>query len=311
MPTAPVDPSLYADPRALASLKLDAKSQSPQALREAARQFESLFTQMMLKSMRAATPQDSLLGSDQQQFYQEMYDQQMSVQLSKGRGMGLADMLVRQLMQNGDAATEAPVLDTRLDKAAAPQTPLPLPQSPGSIALPAAGKPTAANWPPATREEFIQALLPAAKEAGQQLGVDPSTLIAHAALETGWGKSLPVGADGSCSFNLFGIKAGRSYSGEQVTAVTKEFDNGALQTTRAQFRAYASPADCLKDYAQLLSGSDRYASALGTGADSTAFATALQRGGYATDPNYASKLSSIARELKLQIDQPLTVGDAA
>jgi flagellar protein FlgJ len=304
MPTAPLDSSLYADPRGLASLKLDAKSQSPQALREAARQFESLFTQMMLKSMRAATPRDSLMGSDQQDFYQDMFDQQMSVQLSRGRGMGLADMLVKQLMHSAEAAP----LDTSLSQA--PAAPVALPQAPSGVGLPTA-PPTTANWPPQSREDFIQALLPAAKEAGAQLGVDPSTLIAHAALETGWGRSLPVAADGSCSFNLFGIKAGRNYTGDSVSAVTKEFDDGALQTTRAQFRAYESPADCMRDYAALLSGSGRYSNALGTGDDSTAFATALQRGGYATDPDYANKLSSIARELKLRIDQPLTPGDAA
>jgi peptidoglycan hydrolase FlgJ len=317
MATAPVDSSLYADPKGLNALKLDAKTQSPQSLRAAARQFESLFTSMMLKSMRQATPKDSLMGSDQQDFYQDMFDQQMSVQLSKGKGMGLADMLVKQLMQNG--GSDAP-LDTSVQKA---QSPLALPQSqsPGlnlnatpaaqPLKLPNGIQPTAANWPPATHEEFIQALLPAAKAAGEQLGVDPSTLIAHAALETGWGKSMPTAADGTCSFNLFGIKAGKGYGGDSVSAVTKEFDNGALQTTRAQFRAYASPADCMRDYAALLTGSDRYAGALGTGADSSAFATALQQGGYATDPDYANKLSSIAQELKLRIDPPITAGDAA
>jgi flagellar protein FlgJ len=307
MASAPVDASFYADPQGLAALKRDARAQDPQALRAAARQFESLFTQMMLKSMRQATPKDSLMGSDQQEFYQEMFDQQMSVQLSKGRGTGLADMLVKQLM---GGAGDLP-LDTSLQKNTAPQ-PIALPQTSPVFKL--ADKPTAANWPPATREEFVQALLPAAKEAGEKLGVDPATLIAHAALETGWGKFLPKAADGSCSFNLFGIKTGAGYGGDSVSAVTKEFDNGALQTTRAQFRAYASPADCMADYAALLSGSSRYSGALGTGDDSAAFAVALQRGGYATDPDYAKKLSAVAdmaRELKLRVDPPLTTGDAA
>ncbi|MEO7774844.1 MAG: flagellar assembly peptidoglycan hydrolase FlgJ [Steroidobacteraceae bacterium] len=347
--SAPVESRFFADFSNLAAIKREAKAQSPDALRQAARQFESLFTQMMLKSMRAATPQDSLMGSDQQEFYQEMFDQQMAVQLSRGRGMGLADMLVKQLMQqNGVAAVP---LDTSLDQTAQPQSLIDLPGSPvfrlnetpstqasgvmspraqrGTMAsmagalprvtpvifrpasVPSLMDPSAANWPPASREDFVKALMPAATEAGRQLGIDPGTLIAHAALETGWGKFMPTDADGNCSFNLFGIKAGRNYDGEQVSAVTKEFDNGAMQTTRAQFRSYDSPADCMRDYVELLSGSDRYSDALGTGEDSGAFASALQRGGYATDPNYANKLTGIARELKSRLSAPLKAGDAA
>ena len=176
-------------------------AQAPESIRKTAAQFESLFTTMMLKSMRAATPGDDLFGSDQQDFYQDMFDQQLATQLSKGKGLGLADMLVQQLMRG--AASEAE---------AAPQV----------------VTPTARNWPPATREDFVQALLPAATKAGEKLGVDPSSLIAHAALETGWGKSMPAAADGSCSFNLFGIKAGASWNGAAVTAVTAEVEHGKV-----------------------------------------------------------------------------------
>ena len=291
MSTAPIDRSFYADPQGLSALRQDAKTQSPSALRETAKQFESLFTTMMLKSMRAATPKDSLLGSDQQDFYQDMFDQQLATQLSKGKGLGLADMLVQQLLRGG---LSAPTAGTP------PAGPAP---------ATAAGAPTTANWPPASRQDFVDALLPAATAAGQKLGVDPGTLIAHAALETGWGKSMPRNADGSCSFNLFGIKAGASWTGAQAVSPTTEFVNGQPQTQQASFRSYASPADCLQDYASLLSARQRYASALGTGADASAFAGALQRGGYATDPQYAAKLTAVARELKSWTAAPLTLGD--
>jgi flagellar protein FlgJ len=296
MTTTPVDTSFYADPQGLTALRRDVRSQTPTAVRETAKQFESLFTTMMLKSMRQATPKDSLFGSDQQDFYQDMFDQQLATQLSKGKGLGLADMLVQQLMRGGVGGPAG------TDPAGMPA----LGAAPGT---PASGKPTAANWPPATREDFVQALLPAATAAGQKLGVDPSTLIAHAALETGWGKSMPRAADGSCSFNLFGIKAGGSWTGAQAIAPTTEFVSGQAQRQQASFRAYASPEACMQDYASLLSASPRYAAALGTGGDAGAFAGALQRGGYATDPDYANKLASVAQELKSRASLPINVSD--
>jgi flagellar protein FlgJ len=277
MSIAPVDNAFYADPQGLAALKRDAHAQAPESIRKTAAQFESLFTTMMLKSMRAATPKDDLFGSDQQDFYQDMFDQQLATQLSKGKGLGLADMLVQQLMRGATAESEA---------------------------APEVTKPTAGNWPPATREDFVQALLPAATRAGEKLGVDPSSLIAHAALETGWGKKMPAAEDGSCSFNLFGIKAGASWGGPAVTSMTTEVEHGKTARTPAQFRAYSSPEACMQDYAELLSGR-RYAGVLGTGTDSAAFARALQRGGYATDPDYASKLAGVAKDLKLRLTAPI------
>jgi flagellar protein FlgJ len=293
MATAPIDRTFYADPSGLNALRHDARAQDPQALKTAARQFESLFTSMMLKSMRDATPKDTLMGSDQQDFYQDMFDSQLATQLSKGKGLGLADVLVQQLMKGGVGGPVAPVADKAAD-AAAPATAL---------------KPTAAAWPPATRADFVQALLPAATAAGQRLGVEPGTLIAHAALETGWGRSMPRNADGSCSFNLFGIKAGASWSGPVAVAPTTEVVNGQPQSVQAGFRSYASPEDCLNDYASLLAGRPRYTAALGTGSDVQAFAQGLQQGGYATDPDYVGKLTAVARELKSRVAAPITVSE--
>jgi flagellar protein FlgJ len=265
MAIAPTNTSFYADPSSLGGLKRDAATQSPEAIREVARQFESLFTSMMLKSMRSASMGDELFGSDQGDMYQDMFDQQMAVQLASGKGVGLADMLVRQLMQGG-AAVAAP--------------------------------PTAAAEVPATHEDFVSALRPAATAAARELGVDPDTIIAHAALETGWGRSMPAAANGQSSFNLFGIKAGGSWSGSAVASRTREFTAGRMSEVSAGFRSYDSPDQAMQDYVRLLKDNPRYAGALGTGSDVQAFARALQRGGYATDPDYAAKLTAVAATLK-------------
>jgi peptidoglycan hydrolase FlgJ len=294
-----LDKSFYADPKGLTALKKEASTQSPEALRETARQFESLFTTMMLKSMRQATPDDPLFGSDQQSFYQDMFDQQMAVQLSKGKGLGLADMLVQQLMHSAGVADTTDVSPTPT-----PTTPTTTP-TPASEAVPVSEK-TTSIWPPRTRDDFVRAILPAAEAAGRQLGVDPNTLVAHAALETGWGKSMPVNSDGQPSFNLFGIKTGVSWKGARVDAATHEFQNGRMQAVNAGFRAYDSAEQGIADYAQFLQGSPRYAKALGTGSNVAAFAKGLQEGGYATDPDYANKLISVARELKSRLSRPLT-----
>ena len=274
MSTAPVNNTFYADPKGLGALRHDARAQTPAAIKETAKQFESLFTSMLLKSMRAATPKDSLSGSDQQGFYQDMFDQQIATQISRGKGLGLADMLVQQLMRNSASAAALP---------AAPVATQP---------------PTTMSWPPATKADFVQALLPAATAAGQKLGVDPQTLIAHAALETGWGKNMPRNADGSCSFNLFGIKAGSSWQGPVTNSATTEFRGGVAARETASFRSYASPEAWLNDYAAMLASKPRYGAALGTGSDVTAFASGLQRGGYATDPQYINKLSAVARQMQ-------------
>lgn len=300
MSIAPLNNSFYADPTSLTALKREASAQTPEALRETAKQFESLFTTMMLKSMRDATPGDSLFGSDQQDFYQDMFDQQLSAQLSKGKGLGLADVLMRQLMQatgiSEDAVNGATSGTAGASGAAAPAS-----------AAGATSASTARTWPPRSQEEFVKAILPAATAAGRELGVDPSTVIAHAALETGWGKSVPLGKDGQPSFNLFGIKAGSSWKGDSTSSATHEFLGGRMQQVKADFRSYGSPEASLGDYVKLLQGSPRYAAALGTGSDVAAYAKALQRGGYATDPDYANKLTATAERLKSLNALPINV----
>ncbi len=149
----------------------------------------------------------------------------------------------------------------------------------------------------AQRQAFVDEVLPLAREAAGRLGVAPEVLTAQAALETGWGRSPVRRADGSSSHNLFGIKADAGWNGEVVQAATTEFEQGQPVAASAAFRGYASPAQSFDDLARLLSGSPRYQAALGTGADARAYGSALQRGGYATDPAYADKLAQVARRI--------------
>jgi flagellar protein FlgJ len=274
--SAPSNINFFADFQGLAALKNDAKAQAPAALKEAARQFESLFTQMLLKSMREANKgfgEDSMFGSDQADMYQDMFDDQIAMQLSKGKGLGLADMLIKQL-----AGTPA----------AQELSETPKPQTAGPIA--------------SSRDDFLRTLRPHAEQAARELGVDPNALLAQAALETGWGRSVPCNAQGECSFNLFGIKAGSQWSGATVNVPTLEFEDGIPVRKVERFRAYDSPADSFRDYAALIRDSSRYASARGVGDNVEAFATALQQGGYATDPHYAQKIAEVAREVRARSD---------
>jgi peptidoglycan hydrolase FlgJ len=282
--TAPV--AFYADPAALASLKHDARAQDPAALKEAAKQFESLFTQMLLKSMREANKSfgDSMFGGDQAEFYQGMFDDQMALHLSKGKGLGLADMLIRQLTQAPAARLENGGQRLGVEASAT-----------GSDL-----QPPASSLQPnvISKADFVRSMLPHAEQAARELGVDPHALLAQAALETGWGKSVPCNSRGDCSYNLFGIKATGQWSGASVSVPTLEFEDGVAVRKAERFRAYDSPADSFRDYASLIRNNPRYENALGAGSDVATFASALQQGGYATDPNYARKIVAVARELR-------------
>ena len=283
--TAPVsDVKTYGDFAALDSLKRGAQAQDPKALRETARQFEAIFARMMIKSMRDANFGDKLLGSDQQDFYQGMFDDQLSLQLTRGHGLGLADMLMKQLRGAAGAVTgAAPAAKT---SAARPAPTLATPN-------------TAAATPASTAErtQFVRTLWPHAEVAAQQLGVQPLGLVAQAALESNWGRSMPKSASGTSSNNLFGVKATAAWSGDSVSAATQEFQAGGMVGARSAFRAYPDSQAALQDYVATLKGNPRYSAALGAGDDVTAFANALQKGGYATDPNYAAKVGSVAQQV--------------
>ncbi len=285
---------------------------------------------MMLKSMRDANFKDPNFGSDQEDFYQGMFDDQLSVELTKGHGLGLADMLVQQLTKAGlvapasqapaanqTAAGQAPSTARTADAAATDKSaatpagtttnfetasgPEPADSS-SSTASPAA--------PLTSQAEFVRALWPFAQAAGKALGTDPRNIIAQAALETGWGRSVPADASGRSSHNLFGIKAGSQWSGASVGARTLEFSGGVPSARVDKFRAYGSATDSFQDYINLLSSNPRYSGALNTGSDTSAFASALQRGGYSTDPGYAHKVMTIAQNLDPTMVQKLD-GSAA
>jgi flagellar protein FlgJ len=287
MPTAPVNQaSVYGDFAGLEKLKSSAARSDPTAMRQVAQQFESLFARMMIKSMRDAIGKDPVFGSDQAQTYQSMFDDQLSLELTRGKGLGLADMLVRQLQQAGTPAKAAA-------KSVAAATPAGA--TGGSAAAPrASGSGPASS---ADRASFISQVWPEASRCAQQLGVQPVSLVAQAALETDWGKSVPRSASGASSNNLFGIKAGSGWTGASVTSGTQEFQGGAATHTSAGFRAYASPAESFQDYVALLASNPRFSAALGSGASVESFATALQQGGYATDPHYAHKVTAVAGQV--------------
>jgi len=278
MSTPAVNPGYYADFNGLDALKRGAKAEDPQAIRQAARQFESLLTSMLLKSMREAKLADSMGDSEQTQFYQDMFDQQLALQLSQGKGIGLADMLVQQLTKSGAKAATAP----------------------GAHATGTASAPPAANSVVSTtmQSRFVQQIEPYAAQAAKILGVSADALIAQAALETGWGQHLPGGTGDGTSHNYFGIKGGERWQGQSVGAQTVEYDAGNAQTRQQPFRSYGSVGQGVQDYVNLLQANARYRHALGTGDDVMAFATGLQRGGYATDPAYVEKLAATAGQVR-------------
>lgn len=261
------------DVASVGRLRLQSK-QDPQAgIRAAAQQFEALFISMMLKSMRAATPQNGLLDNNQTNLYTEFLDQQMAQKLGSMQGLGLADMMVKQLSRSqGVQAAPAPV-------PGAPQS------GPSEVVTKSDGA-SGASAP----EAFVNQLWQHAKAAGLKLGVPPHFLIGHAALETGWGKHQIVGENGENSHNLFGVKAGADWKGPVVEAETTEYVQGVPYKTVQRFRSYGSYEEAFKDYIQLLRKSPRYAGLFQQNLDAAGFAQGLQQAGYATDPLYADKL---------------------
>lgn len=313
------DASTWLDLNALAQLKAGANDgRSRETLKAVAQQFESLFLGMMLKSMRDAKLGDSPFESDETRFYQDMFDKQIALSMSQGRGLGIAEMLVKQLgprvgaTEAASAAGAAASLPTTtelalrvvgaapelpagtlpdgvaaLDAGAAfPLRPLPVPEAAG--AAPAVSDDAFAASP----EEFVRKVLPHAERAAAQLGADARVLVAQAALETGWGRRVPATADGA-GYNLFGVKAGSAWGGRRVLRDTLEVEGGVPVRTRAAFRAYESLDAGFADYVALLRSNGRYAGVLAAGDDAGAYAAALQSAGYATDPDYARKLVAI------------------
>ncbi|MFH1493995.1 MAG: flagellar assembly peptidoglycan hydrolase FlgJ [Pseudomonadota bacterium] len=298
---------LALDVQSVDQLRLQVKSDPVAGARAAAQQFEALFMNMMLKSMREATPQEGLFDDSNTQLYTSMLDSQLAQSLSKGKGIGLADMLVRQMQMQGVIpkdvqADVSKVANGRMERQLLPVAvtkPLHAGKSPMEMALPEIG--VAPDILPnagvkagfSDPADFVNTLWPHATDAAQTLGVPAHFLLGQAALESGWGKREIRDAQGNNSYNLFGIKAGKGWTGAVVEAQTTEYVNGVAQKKFEQFRAYDSYADSFKDYAGLLRNSPRYASLFDQTLDASAFARGLQQAGYATDPQYADKLMRV------------------
>ena len=295
--------ALAMDSRGLAALRQQAKAAPGESLRAVAGQFEALFMQMLLKSMREALPQDGPFASETTKTYTAMFDQQMAQELAK-KGVGIADMLVKQLSPRTTEATAGAGKEARAtgkgagEGAGAAFAGIP-PRS--VMRAPAAAAPSAAASPaapagaslPETARNFIERMRPQAEAAAQAAGIPVTFLLAQAALETGWGRHQPRAADGATSHNLFGIKAGTGWQGARTLAATTEYVAGKAVTAVEAFRSYGSYAEAFQDFARLMRSSPRYSGVLSATGDGNAYAQKLQQAGYATDPRYAEKLARI------------------
>ena len=290
------------DPNALGDLKRLAKGNDPEAIAAAARQFESLFLGMVLKSMRAAVPAGGLFDNEQTKLYQSLLDQQLASNLAASGGAGLAKALIAQLGGTPPGPAE---ISAGFDMASVTRRPANaavIPMPPVDLAAPVAA-PLASTRRASTVEptpeaisrdapSFVRELLPHAQAASRETGIPAHFMIAQAALETGWGKYQLRDANGQPSHNLFNIKAGSRWGGDTVAVNATEYVDGRATNQASQFRAYESYADSFRDYARLISQSPRYAQVMAQ-QDGAAFARELQDAGYATDPRYADKLTQI------------------
>ena len=284
--TAPTQ-SLATDVRSLDALRAKAGTDPKGAVREAAKAFETLFMQELMKSMRQATVSSGMFDSEGSKLGNDLLDTQYAQKMS-GLPGGLSDMIAKQLERQMG------------------MTPGPIPKTtsanPEPAPLKAAGDPTAAVRIPQTAAlGFVQQHTDAARAAQQQTGIPAEFMLSQAALETGWGRKEIRNVDGSSSFNLFGIKAGANWKGPVTEITTTEFIDGRAQKVTAKFRAYGSYAESFADYAKLMKDSPRYAGVIARGGSATGFAQGLQRAGYATDPAYAQKLGAVINTtLRLQ-----------
>jgi flagellar protein FlgJ len=287
-PEASTQANTYTDLNALAALKnAPASAATVKAVSE---QVEALFLQMMLKSMRDAGEAAGEPTSNETGMYQDMFDKQVALTLSKRQDLGIARLFERQL--GGKAAGAAPAGAASSSQLKAKGA---LPDSRGRAAPP----PTGANLSEQA-SDFVQQVLPTIRQAAAAVGVNPLGMLAQAALETGWGQRMPRTADGNSSLNLFGVKAGSDWSGARAVADTVEISGGVAKQTRTAFRAYGSIEESVGDFARLLTSSPRYRDAVAAGGSAQAYVQSIAKAGYATDPEYANKLNEVLNSGTLQ-----------
>lgn len=304
--------SLAADVRGLDVLRRASRDNSPEALKAAAKQFEAMFLQVVIKSMREASPGDELFGGQESKMYQDMLDQQWAQVMSEGGGTGLAKVLERQLSANARSADTSLPIDLKPLSDAAQFSGIAM-MPPTAISavrrqtlqggaatlaesvlagLAAEQPPVSTPNVPAHARAFVERVWPAALSASRATGIPAQFLVAQAALETGWGRAELTAADGAASHNLFNIKAGSSWQGPTVKVSAGEFVDGRWTREDSAFRRYGSYAESFADYARLLLDQPRYARVVGA-QDAGTFARGLQQSGYATDPMYGAKLERI------------------
>ena len=308
---------VYTDFNGLAKLKNEAKEKTPEAILEVAKQFESIFVGMMLKSMRQVKLAEGILDNNQSEFYRDMYDQQLSIHLSGERGIGLADSIVKQLSPEQSTAVvmnqkigdyerqlliRKPV-ENKLDSVIA-ELKDELSKSLDSVSKHKDVKMELKSGselrlldqgsrPINSADDFVNHLLPYAEKAAKELGVDAKILLSQAALETGWGKSVIKTSDGSSSYNLFNIKADKSWQGQQQKVETLEYKDGVARKEMSGFRTYSSYQESFDDYVDFIKTNPRYKAAIKMAEKPERYMHELQQAGYATDPNYADKVMKI------------------
>lgn len=315
MNSVPPKDDFFADFSSLTALKTKAQKDPDAALKDVAKQFESIFINMLLKNMRSTNEAigSGLFSSAQTKQYQEMMDSQMSQGLAKSGGFGLSEALIRQYQTQQQGRVDSPEAKKRGDteflnqvakqdlvriqalahRASAEFIQSVQKESQNTSILGTASAPSALSVVFESPDDFVDNLWPHAQQAAEKLGVNPKAILAQAALETGWGKYPIAKEDGAASFNLFGIKADNRWQGDRAVVNTLEFRDGVAKREKAAFRAYDSFSQSFDDYAKFLSSSERYKDALQAGDDASMFAASLQKGGYATDPKYSEKIDNI------------------
>ncbi|WP_428241685.1 flagellar assembly peptidoglycan hydrolase FlgJ [Gynuella sp.] len=289
--------TIYNDLNGLNSIKMQARSDQDGAVMQVAKQFESMFIGMMLKSMRDANEvlfEDSEFNSYEGKFYRQMYDEQLSQELSSGSGIGLADMIFEQLQQQYSGnRIPAAQLSTNITPVEVPESAHEAQTDMTDTTAPQVHTDSIDPVSFADPASFVETLLPIAEKVGRQMGIEPKALVAQAALETGWGQHVMKDVQGGSSYNLFGIKAHGGWQGDVAVHKTLEHDGNQFYSVTDQFRSYKSYQDCFQDYLDFLQSNPRYQAVLASGKDSEAFAESLQSAGYATDPQYAQKIKHV------------------
>ena len=290
------------DSRSLNDLKRDASKDPNGKALQVAKQVEGMFVQMMMKSMREALPKDGLFNSDSTRMYTSMYDQQIAQQIGN-RGLGLADVIVKQMQPAAELDPKAGTVPMKLDNSVVLNTLAPMQMSQAQVqtqleqtvrrAVPRLPvKPLGGD-----SSDFIAQLSQPAKIASAQSGIPHHLILAQAALESGWGQRQILTRDGKPSYNVFGIKASGNWKGETTDIMTTEYEHGEAKKVRATFRVYGSYFEALNDYVKLISNNPRYA-AVANAQSAEQGAQALQAAGYATDPKYAQKLVGMIQQFK-------------